>query len=100
MILDADTLELAPRVDVFLGREGFKTELFATMLELNTPICRAPDEVRDVLAGLRATAAEVADENGLRIAASGSHPVSDPEEQEIVDEPRYREFVDYAGVSA
>ena len=44
MILDADTLELAPRVDVFLGRDGFKTELFATMLEINTPVCATPDE--------------------------------------------------------
>jgi carboxylate-amine ligase len=100
MILDADTLELAPRVDVFLGRDGFKTELFATMLELNTPVCRTPEEVGEVLAALRATAADVAEANGLRIAAAGSHPISDPEEQEIVDEPRYREFVDYAGVSA
>jgi len=100
MILDADTLELAPRVDVFLGREGFKTELFATMLELNTPVCRTPEEAGEVLAVLRADAAEVAEENGLLIAAAGSHPISDPEEQEIVDEPRYREFVDYAGVSA
>jgi carboxylate-amine ligase len=100
MILDADTLELAPRVDVFLGREGFKTELFATMLELNTPVCRTPVEVGEALGTLRAAAVEVAEANGLRIAASGSHPISDPEAQEIVDEPRYREFVDYAGVSA
>ena len=100
MILDAETLELAPRVDVFLGRDGFKTELFATMLELNTPVCRTPEEVGEVLGSLRRDAAEVAEENGLRIAASGSHPISDPEEQEIVDEPRYRDFVEYAGVSA
>jgi glutamate---cysteine ligase / carboxylate-amine ligase len=100
MILDAETLELAPRVDVFLGRNGFKTELFATMLELTTPVSRTPKEVGEALAALRAVAAEVADENGLRIAASGSHPISDPEEQEIVDELRYRKFVEYAGVSA
>jgi len=100
MILDADTLELAPRVDVFLGPDGFKTELFATMLELYTPVCESPDEVRSSLAALRATAAEVAEANALRVAASGSHPTSDPEEQEIVDEQRYRDFVEYAGVSA
>jgi glutamate---cysteine ligase / carboxylate-amine ligase len=100
MILDAGTLELAPRVDVFLGRDGFKTELFATMLELNTPVLRTPEEVGEALGRLRSTAAEIAEANGLRIAASGSHPISDPEEQEIVDEPRYRAFVDFAGVSA
>jgi glutamate---cysteine ligase / carboxylate-amine ligase len=100
MILDADTLELAPRVEDFLGREGFKTELFATMLELNTPVCRSPEEAGAVLRELRRSAAEVAAEQGLRIAAAGSHPTADPEAQEIVDEPRYREFVAYAGVSA
>ncbi|MEX2211300.1 MAG: YbdK family carboxylate-amine ligase [Gaiellaceae bacterium] len=100
MILDAETLELAPRVRDFLGREGFKTELFATMLELNTPVCRTPEEAGAALRGLRAAAAERAAELGLLIAAAGSHPVSDPEQQEIVDEPRYREFVEYAGVSA
>jgi len=100
MILDAATLELAPRVRDFLGRDGFKTELFATMLELNTPICRTPEEAGDRLRELRAAAAEVAASKGLAVAAAGSHPLADPEAQEIVDEPRYVEFVDYAGVSA
>jgi carboxylate-amine ligase len=100
MILDAATLELAPRVQTFLGTEGFKTELFATMLELYTPVCSTVGEVAEALRGLRTTAAEVAEANGLRVAAAGSHPISDPEAQEIVDEPRYREFVAYAGVSA
>ena len=60
MILDATTLELAPRVRDFLGREGFKTELFATMLELNTPVCRTAEEAGERLRDLRARAAEVA----------------------------------------
>lgn len=100
MILDAETLELAPRVHDFLGPPGFKTELFATMLELNTPICRTPDEALTALRELRAAAAARAEELGLVVAGAGSHPLADPERQEIVDEPRYREFVDYAGVSA
>jgi carboxylate-amine ligase len=100
MILDATTLELAPRVRDFLGREGFKTELFATMLELNTPVCRTADEAGERLRELRASAAGVAKESGLLIASAGSHPLADPEAQEIVDEPRYLEFVAYAGVSA
>jgi carboxylate-amine ligase len=70
------------------------------MLELYTPVSQTPEEVGEALGGLRATAAEIAEANGLRIAASGSHPISDPEEQEIVDEPRYRGFVEFAGVSA
>jgi carboxylate-amine ligase len=107
MILDAETLELAPEVRTLLAQaEGaelpgrLKTELFATMLELNTPVCRTAHEALDSLRGLRAAAREIAERNGLRIAAGGSHPISPPEEQEIVDEPRYLEFVAYAGVSA
>jgi carboxylate-amine ligase len=38
--------------------------------------------------------------HGLAVAAAGSHPFAVPEEQPIVQEPRYTEFVDYAGVSA
>ena len=49
MILDAETLELVPRVQTFLGSEGFKTELFATMLELYTPVCRTVAEVEEAL---------------------------------------------------
>jgi glutamate---cysteine ligase / carboxylate-amine ligase len=100
MILDATTLELAPRVQTFLGPAGFKTELFAAVLELNTPICRTPGEAGEALRGLRLAAAETAEANGLRIAAAASHPVSVPEEQAIADEQRYRDFVAYAGVSA
>ena len=36
----------------------------------------------------------------MRIFAAGSHPISRPEEQEIVPEERYIAFVDYAGISA
>lgn len=107
MILDAHTLELSPEVRTLLAEADgaalpgrLKTELFATMLELNTPVCRTAQEALEALRGLRAAAAEIAGRNGLRIAAAGSHPVSRPEEQEIVDEPRYLKFVAYAGVSA
>ena len=100
MILDAATLELAPRVGDFLGRDGFKTELFATMLELNTPVCRTAEEAGERLRELRAEAARVAAANGLAVAAGGSHPLAVAEEQALVDEPRYLEFAEYAGVSA
>jgi carboxylate-amine ligase len=107
MILDAGTLESAPAVRTLLGAaEGLelpgqlKTELFASVLELNTPVCRSAQEALDAVRGLRRAAAGLAERNGLRIAAAGSHPVSRPEEQEIVDEPRYLKFVAYAGVSA
>ena len=107
MVLDAETLLLAPRAAELIaaaessGLPGtLKGELFASALELNTGICGSPDEAGEALVGLRAGAARLAAERGLRLAAAGSHPISRPEDEDITDEPRYAEFVAYAGVSA
>jgi glutamate---cysteine ligase / carboxylate-amine ligase len=107
MVLDAETLRLAPRAaELIAAAEGsrlpgtLKGELFASALELNTGICRSSDEAAEALLEVRAGAARLAAERGLRLAAAGSHPVSRPEDEDIADEPRYAEFVAYAGVSA
>ncbi|MDP8911800.1 MAG: YbdK family carboxylate-amine ligase [Actinomycetota bacterium] len=107
MILDAETLLLSPGVETLVreteavalpGR--LKTELFASVVELNTATCGSVAEAAEALAALRGAADEAARRNALRLAGAGSHPISDPETQAIAPEPRYREFVDYAGVSA
>jgi len=107
MVLDGETLELAPRAAELIAASAdwslpgtLKSELFASALELNTGICDSAEQSAESLAGLRRAAAGLADERGLRLAAAGSHPISRPEEQEIADEARYLEFVEYAGVSA
>jgi glutamate---cysteine ligase / carboxylate-amine ligase len=107
MILDAETLLLSPSVEVLiaesesLGLPGqLKTELFASVVELNTEICETVGEVAAALRLLRAGAERTAREHGLRIAAAGTHPISPPEVQEIAPDPRYHDFVAYAGVSA
>jgi carboxylate-amine ligase len=107
MVLDGETLLLAPRAaELIAASDGaalpgrLKSELFASALELNTNICATADEAAQALVELRRAATALAEEQGLRLAAAGSHPVSRPEDQEIADEPRYEEFVDYAGVSA
>jgi carboxylate-amine ligase len=107
MILDAETLLLSPSVEVLLrGSEALelpgrlKTELFASVVELNTEICDSVADAGEALTALRAGANEIAHANGLRIAAVGSHPLSPPEREEIAPDPRYLEFVKYAGISA
>jgi carboxylate-amine ligase len=107
MVLDGETLELAPRAADLIAASAdwslpgtLKSELFASALELNTGICDSAEQSAESLAGLRRAAAGLAEERGLRLAAAGSHPISRPEEQEIADEARYVEFVEYAGVSA
>jgi glutamate---cysteine ligase / carboxylate-amine ligase len=103
MILDGETYEQVPRVEV-LARETpngrLKTELFASVVELNTPVCETAGSAADALRALRAEASRAAAEHGLAVAAAGSHPMSIPEEQEIADHEHYRQFVKYAGATA
>ena len=107
MVLDGETLALAPRAADLIAASAdwslpgtLKSELFASALELNTGICNSAEQSAESLANLRRAAAGLAEERGLRLAAAGSHPISRPEEQDIADEARYAEFVEYAGVSA
>ena len=107
MILDAQTYALSPQVEALIAAsEGraltgrFKTELFASVIELNTNTCATAAEAVAALAELRPALDELARERDLRIAAAGSHPFSPPEEQPIAPDPRYEKFVAYAGPSA
>src|SRR5918999_6043427 len=107
MILDAETLLLEPAVDTLvrdtrpLGLQGeVKTELFAAVVELTAPASRSVSDAIAALVSLRRGAVQAAGQNALTIAAAGTHPISPPEEQEIANDPRYLEFVEYAGVSA
>jgi len=107
LILDTGSLALAPGVEALVAAvEGrqlpgvLKMELLASMVELATDVCDTPQDALAALRKLRAAADEAAMANGLRIAAAGTHPFSLPQAQDIAPDPRYREFVEYAGVSA
>ena len=107
MILEADTLALASGVEAVLaGVEGrelpgvLKMELLASIVELATIVCATPQEALAALRELRAAAEEGARASGHRIAAAGTHPFSLPQAQDIAPDPRYGEFVEYAGITA
>jgi glutamate---cysteine ligase / carboxylate-amine ligase len=107
MILDAGTLDQVAAVDRIVAGTAsrelpgiVKTELFASVFELNTRICDTAHEVDAALAVLRTAAAEAAGAEGLAIAASGTHPFARPEAQPVVKEERYVTFIGYAGISA
>jgi glutamate---cysteine ligase / carboxylate-amine ligase len=106
MILDAGGLDQVAAVDRILrGVEGrelpgrLKTELFASVFETNTNVCATPAEVDLALPELRQAAAEAAEQEGLAIAAAGTHPFARPEGQAIVKEERYVTFLGYGGIS-
>ena len=107
MILDPETLEPSPAVEELLrAAEGLdypgllKTELHASVVELNSGVCETAVEAYQRLAALRRAAAEAAERTGLVVAAAGSHPSADPESLVVVEKPRYHGFLEYAGVSA
>ena len=99
MILDAQTFE--PRAAVGLLLEGasgrdlpglLKTEMHASVIELNTGICAGVEEAIAALRELRAAAAETAARHGLVLAAAGAHPTAPVDSLPIVDEERYHEM--------
>jgi glutamate---cysteine ligase / carboxylate-amine ligase len=106
-IVDARTLDLTPAVErLVAGAEGrdlpgvLKSELHASVVELTSGISATAEEAAERLLELRRAAREIAERNGLLVAASGSHPTSIPADQEIAPAKRYRDFVAYAGPSA
>jgi len=100
MILDAETLQPVGAVHRFLGTVGFKTELHASVVELNTGVCADAASAVEELRALRATASEVAAANGLAIAAGGSHPTAPFDALPIVQEDRYLAMIRDVGWAA
>jgi carboxylate-amine ligase len=107
MNLDTETLMPAPAVETLvLGTQDvelpglLKTELHASVVELNTKICRDGLEAFAALREMRGAASGIARDNGLVIAAAGAHPLAHAEDLVIVPEQRYLDFVEYAGISA
>src|SRR5437867_6857977 len=107
VVLDAETLaqvgEGPTLVAALEGRDlpgRAKTELHASVFELNTDPCTTATEVLESLRMLRRTTAQVAAELGLAIAGTGAHPFSVAASQPIVQEERYLSMVAHHGASA
>jgi carboxylate-amine ligase len=74
-----------------------KHELFASVVEITTPVCAAADEVLRELRRLRAGVAARAAEHGATILASGTHPTARGAEEQVNDEPLYRKIAAQLG---
>ncbi|MBV8064854.1 MAG: YbdK family carboxylate-amine ligase [Actinobacteria bacterium] len=103
MLLDAETLQPVDAVGLFVGEADggrMKTELHASVVELNTDICAGVDEAVEALRSLRAEAARIAAANGLAIAAAGAHPTATFESLPVVQEERYLAMLRDVGYAA
>jgi carboxylate-amine ligase len=107
VVLDAGTLDQVgrgPELVAALEQRDLpgraKTELHASVIELNTDPCETAADALSALRVLRRQAAETAERLGLAIAATGTHPSSSPTRQPIVQEERYLTMVERHGLSA
>jgi glutamate---cysteine ligase / carboxylate-amine ligase len=105
MLLDGESLQQIGKAEVIVEaarppRGEAKYELFASVVELATDICVDAEDAAQEIRDLRSHAQRIAGENGLALAAAGTHPTSISAEQEIAPDPRYRKFVAYAGQTA
>ena len=74
-------------------KDKVKAEMHQAVVEVGTDICQDIDEAMMDVATLRKTISSIADDLGLWVGASGTHPFSHWESQLITDHARYSEIV-------
>ena len=70
-----------------------KPEMHQSVVEVGTRVCRDIAEARQDIRKLRADMISLARENGLMLAAGGTHPFADWRNQEIYPDERYAKVV-------
>ena len=86
--------ELLTQDQVRPKRLDLKPELMQSQVEVGSRICRNVKEARQEILSLRRDVLELAEENGLLIAAASTHPFARWEDQVITEGTRYKELLD------
>ncbi|HVL50351.1 MAG TPA: glutamate-cysteine ligase family protein, partial [Actinomycetota bacterium] len=79
-LIHPETRQIAPDAEKVLSgseTDQVEPELQKSQVETGTAVCESLDELSRELRQLRRTAAEAARAAGRRIAATGTHPLSD-----------------------
>lgn len=74
--------------------ERVKPEIHQSVAEVGTGICRTVQEAESEVKALRRFLRELAEAQGLRIAAAGTHPFADWRDQQIFPNERYDRLVE------
>lgn len=94
-VLDSDTYRLRSQMSKIIDggkvllQERIKEEMHQSMVEMGTNICENIHQVRDEVSYLRQQVIKLADDEGLKVAAAGTHPFSEWDQQLITSNPRY-----------
>lgn len=101
-LLDRETLDLKPISPQILAqaerrpelRDKIKAEIFQSMLEINTGICRDAHEVSvDLESSIKWLETQARD-LGLRLATAGTHPFANYRDRIIYPAERYQNLID------
>jgi glutamate---cysteine ligase / carboxylate-amine ligase len=77
-----------------LLKEAVKAEMHQSVVEIGTGICRTIQEAAAQVKDLRLQIVNLARQNNLHLAASGTHPFADWRKQEIYPDQRYEVIVE------
>lgn len=95
-IIDPDSRELTSYISEFLDkgailfRDQVKPEFLQSQIEIGSHVCRNVKEARQEITRLRSVVAEIAQKNGRKIVAAGTHPFSHWKDQIMTDKDRYK----------
>jgi carboxylate-amine ligase len=100
-IIDPETRNLHSYITELLSQDeqlptrlNLRPELMQSQVEVGSLVCRNVKEVRQEVTRLRRSVLDMAEKNGLHIAAASTHPFAKWEEQTITEGVRYRELLD------
>jgi carboxylate-amine ligase len=98
--IDPETRDLRSHIDSeiiakgkMLLKEAVKAEMHQSVVEVGTGVCRDIKDAAKELKALRSQIVNLAKQNGLRLAASGTHPFADWRKQDIYPDERYYTIV-------
>jgi glutamate---cysteine ligase / carboxylate-amine ligase len=74
--------------------ERVKPEMHQSVVEIGTGVCQNIEEARAEIRDIRRQIITLAKDNGLRLAAGGTHPFAQWREQEIYPDARYHTIVE------
>jgi carboxylate-amine ligase len=98
-VIEPQTRELKSHIQEMFAegekrlKEEIKREMHDAVIEVGTPICANIGEARREITRLRKEIIGLARENGLLIAAAGTHPISHWANVPITDAERYGQIV-------
>ncbi|HSP13920.1 MAG TPA: carboxylate-amine ligase [Thermoanaerobaculia bacterium] len=98
-VVDPQTRELRSHIQEMFAegekrlKEEIKREMHQPVIEVGTPICSNVTEARREVTRLRSEIIKLTRENGLRIAAAGTHPITHWANVPITAHARYDQIV-------